>query len=81
MSIFTGAGRLSKARLARMLGIVAGHVEAGGMPGPVTLVSRRGEVHVDPIGKMALAGAPMQRGSIFEIFHFRCRCGKVSFVL
>lgn len=51
------------------------------MPGPVTLVSRRGEVHVDPIGKMALAGAPMQRGSIFEIFHFRCRCGKVSFVL
>ena len=67
MSDFTTAGGLSKSRLARMHDIMAGHVEAGDMPGLVTLVSRRGEVHVDPIGKMALGGAPMRRDSIFRI--------------
>jgi hypothetical protein len=40
---------------------MAGHVEAGDIPGMVTLVSRRGEIHVDAIGKMAIGGAPMQR--------------------
>lgn len=67
MSNFTGAGGLSKARLARMHDIMAGHVEAGDMPGLVALVSRRGEVHVDAIGKMAVGGAPMQRDSLFRI--------------
>jgi CubicO group peptidase (beta-lactamase class C family) len=37
------------------------------MPGLVTLVSRRGEVHVDAIGRMAFGGTPMQRDSIFRI--------------
>lgn len=67
MSNFTGAGGLSKVRLARMHDIMAGHVEAGDMPGLVALVSRRGEVHVDAIGKMAVGGAPMRRDSIFRI--------------
>lgn len=62
-----GSGGLSKARLARMHDVLAGHVEAGDMPGLVTLVSRHGEVHVDAIGKMAVGGAPMQRDSIFRI--------------
>ena len=40
------------------------------MPGLVTLVSRRGEVHVDAIGKMGFgadANGPMQRDTIFRI--------------
>src|SRR4051794_22978593 len=47
--------------------IMAGHVDEGGIPGLVTLVSRRGEVDVDAIGRMAIGGAPMQRDSIFRI--------------
>ncbi|SDT42781.1 serine hydrolase domain-containing protein [Bradyrhizobium canariense] len=63
----TGAGGLSETRLKRMHDIMAGHVEAGEMPGLVTLVSRRGEIHADAIGKMAIGGAPMQRDTIFRI--------------
>jgi len=37
---------LSKARLGRMHDVMAGYVERGDVPGIVTLVSRRGEVHV-----------------------------------
>ena len=37
---------LSKTRLARMHDVMAGYVERGDVPGIVTLVSRRGEVHV-----------------------------------
>ncbi len=49
-------GGLSKVRLARMHDIMAGHVERGDVPGIVTLVSQRGEAHVDAIGMMALGG-------------------------
>ena len=63
----TGAGGLSKTRLGRMHDVMTGHVEAGDMPGLVTLVSRRGETHVDAIGSMAIDGAPMQRDTIFRI--------------
>jgi hypothetical protein len=41
--------------------------ESGDIPGLVTLVSRRGEVHVDAIGRMAIDGAPMQRDTIFRL--------------
>ena len=62
------AGALSKARLDRMHDVMAGHVERGNVPGIVTLVSRRGEVHVDALGTMAFGGdAPMQRDTIFRI--------------
>ena len=50
-------GGLSKARLGRMHDVMAGYVERGEVPGLVTLVSRRGEVHVDAIGTQALGGA------------------------
>lgn len=61
-------GGLSAARLGRMHEIVAGYVERGEVPGLVTLVSRRGEVHVDTIGRMAIGGsAPMRRDTIFRI--------------
>ena len=53
-------GGLSKARLGRMHDVMAGHVEHGEGPGIVTLVSRRGEVHVDAIGPQE-SGRPSAR--------------------
>src|SRR5438552_2514713 len=48
--------------------VMAGHVERGELPGLVTLVSRRDEVHVDAIGMKALGGSdPMRRDTIFRI--------------
>jgi CubicO group peptidase (beta-lactamase class C family) len=48
---------------------MAGHVERGSMPGAVTLLARRGEVHVDAVGTFSAAGggAPMRRDTIFRI--------------
>src|SRR5881296_2699524 len=61
-------GGLSRARLARMHDVMAGYVERGEVPGLVTLVSRRGEVHVDVIGTQALGdNPPMRRDTIFRI--------------
>ena len=48
-------GGFSKARLDRMHEVMAGHVERG-VPGLVTLVSRRGETHVEAIGLKATGG-------------------------
>jgi CubicO group peptidase (beta-lactamase class C family) len=47
--------------------VMAGHVERGDVPGVVTLVSRRGEVQVDAIGRKAMGGEPIQRDTIFRI--------------
>ena len=61
-------GGLSKARLGRMHDVMAGYVERGDVPGIVTLVSRRGEVHVDAIGTKAAGGSdPIRRDTIFRI--------------
>jgi CubicO group peptidase (beta-lactamase class C family) len=61
-------GGLSTARLGRMHDVMAGHVERGEVPGLVTLVERRGEVHVDAIGMKAVGGSdPMRRDTIFRI--------------
>lgn len=46
---------------------MAGYVERGSLPGLVALVSRRGEIHLEAIGKIAIDGAPMQRDSIFRV--------------
>jgi CubicO group peptidase (beta-lactamase class C family) len=63
-----GTGGLSSARLDRMHGVMAGHVERGAVPGLVTLVARRGEVHVDAIGTKAQGGSdPVARDTIFRI--------------
>ena len=62
------SGGFSKARLARMHDILAGHVAAGALPGLVTLIDRKGETHVDAIGTTAMGGgSPMQRDTIFRI--------------
>src|SRR5258708_3671937 len=59
---------LSRARLGRMHDVMAGYVERGEVPGIVTLVSRRGEVHVDVIGMKTVGGSdPMRRDTIFRI--------------
>src|SRR6266699_4859189 len=59
---------LSRARLARMHEVMAGYVERGEVPGLVTLVSLRSEVHVDVIGAQAIGeSAPMRRDTIFRI--------------
>lgn len=48
--------------------VMAGHVEHGAVPGLVTLVSRRGETHVDAIGVKSVGGRdPMRRDTIFRI--------------
>src|SRR3989449_2710429 len=61
-------GGLSKTRLGRMHDVMAGYVERGEVPGIVTLVSRRGEVHVDAIGTTTVAGGgPILRDTIFRI--------------
>jgi len=61
-------GGFSKARLARMHEIMAGHIANGRVPGLVTLISRRGETHVDAIGIKAVGGSdPMRRDTIFRI--------------
>jgi CubicO group peptidase (beta-lactamase class C family) len=65
-------GGFSKARLDRMRDVMAGHVERG-VPGLVTLVSRRGEVHVEAIGMKeaggpgAVGNGPIRRDTIFRI--------------
>jgi CubicO group peptidase (beta-lactamase class C family) len=60
-------GGLSRARLGRLRDVTAMHVDSGGVPGAVALVSRRGETHVKVAGRIAIGGAPMQRDTIFRI--------------
>ena len=58
----------STAWLVRLHEVMARHVEQGTLPGLVTLVSRRGEVHVDAIGTTAVDGSePIRRDTIFRI--------------
>jgi CubicO group peptidase (beta-lactamase class C family) len=61
-------GGFATARLDRMHSVMAGYVERGELPGIVTLVSRRGEVHVDAIGTKAAGDRdPIRRDTIFRI--------------
>ncbi|MDQ0377338.1 serine hydrolase domain-containing protein [Amycolatopsis thermophila] len=60
-------GGLSKARLGRLHDVMAGYVERGEVPGVVTLVERRGEVHVDVLGSVAFGGPPLRRDNLFRI--------------
>jgi len=59
---------LSSTRLERMNDVIAGYVRRGELPGIVTLISRRGEVHVETIGTMHFDDpAPIRRDTIFRI--------------
>jgi CubicO group peptidase (beta-lactamase class C family) len=62
-----GSG-LSDDRLDRLHDIMGGHIGGGDAPGLVSVVSRRGEAHVDVIGRTAVdGGGPMRRDTIFRI--------------
>jgi CubicO group peptidase (beta-lactamase class C family) len=61
------SGGSAGSRPARMRAVLSGHVERGTVPGMVTLVSRRGEVQVEVIGKQAFGGAPMRRDTLFRV--------------
>jgi CubicO group peptidase (beta-lactamase class C family) len=59
---------LSRDRLARLHEVMARHAERGAAPGLVSVVSRRGDVHIDVIGAMALGGGqPMRPDTIFRM--------------
>ncbi len=61
-------GGLSQARLERMHEVLASYVERERLPGLVTGLNRRGEIHVDAIGMTAFeSGDPMRRDTIFRI--------------
>jgi CubicO group peptidase (beta-lactamase class C family) len=60
-------GGLSKARLARMNGILERYVRAGEVPGVVALLARRGDLHVQAIGALTRGGPPLVRDAIFRI--------------
>ncbi len=64
-----GAAELfSEPRLKRMHDVMSGYVQRGEVPGLVTLVGRRSEVHVDAIGTKSAGGTdPMRRDTIFRI--------------
>ncbi|MEO6393137.1 MAG: serine hydrolase domain-containing protein [Pyrinomonadaceae bacterium] len=62
------SGAFSEAPLKQMHSVLRGHVDSGGLPGVVTLISRRGEVDAKAIGSLAFGGTePMQRDTIFRI--------------
>ena len=63
----TGESHFLKKRLDQMHNVMASHVERGEVPGLVTLVSRRGEIRVDSIGRLAFDGPPMARDTVFRI--------------
>ena len=59
---------LSTDGMAHLHDVMAGHVEAGEMPGLVTLVARGDDVHVDAIGSPSFADdTTLTRSAIFRI--------------
>ena len=61
-------GGLSKPRLKRMHNMVQGYVDSGEAVGAITLVSRRGETHVDVVGLADRERkTPLKRDAIFRI--------------
>ena len=61
------SGGLANARLGHLRESMAAHVDRGAVPGVVTVVSRRGEIHVDAVGEATLEGEPMRDDTIFRI--------------
>ena len=59
---------LSKAGLEHLHEVMAGHVDAGRVPGLVLALSRGGDVHIDAIGTAAIGGSePIRPDAIFRI--------------
>jgi CubicO group peptidase (beta-lactamase class C family) len=54
--------------LERLHRVMAGHVEAGRVPGVVTVVARHGETHLDAIGTTEVGGTvPVRADTIYRI--------------
>ena len=63
-----GTTPVLKPRLARLHDVPRTHVESGAAPGLVSLVTRKGEVHVDAIGSSSTRdGHPLGEDAIFRI--------------
>ena len=59
---------LSQAGRAHLHDVMSAHVEAGEMPGLVTLVARGHDVHIDTVGSPSFADrTPVDRSAIFRI--------------
>jgi CubicO group peptidase (beta-lactamase class C family) len=57
-----------RARLPRLRAAMSGYVDRGEIPGIVTLVARRDELHVEAMGTRVLNGPePMRRDTIFRL--------------
>jgi CubicO group peptidase (beta-lactamase class C family) len=62
------ASGLSTAGLAHLHDVMSAHVEAGEMPGLVSLVARGGDVHIDTVGSPSFVDhTPLDRSAIFRI--------------
>ncbi|MFI9272670.1 serine hydrolase domain-containing protein [Kitasatospora sp. NPDC052896] len=62
-----GDGGFSAARVRRLRGALAGHVDSGAVPGLVALIDRRGEVHAEALGARSQGGPPIGQDTIFRI--------------
>ncbi|HEX3648583.1 MAG TPA: serine hydrolase domain-containing protein [Pseudonocardiaceae bacterium] len=63
-----GSSTMSPARLRHLRDVLAGQVDRGVLPGLVTVVSRRGEAHIDGIGMLAYGDeTPMAPDTIFRV--------------
>src|SRR4051794_30711279 len=58
---------LNQDGLERFAEVAASHVGDDKVPGLVALVARRNHVHVEAIGRLAVGGRPVERGSLFRI--------------
>jgi CubicO group peptidase (beta-lactamase class C family) len=61
-----GAG-LTAAGLEHLHAVAQAHIGDGVVPGLVALVARGEQVHVEPLGTLAVGGTPVARDSIFRI--------------
>jgi len=61
-------GGLSKRRLERIGEVLSGYAERGDVPGFVSLVARRGEVHTEAFGTLSIGDtARVERDTIFRV--------------
>jgi CubicO group peptidase (beta-lactamase class C family) len=58
---------LNRDGLERFAGVAASHVGDDKVPGLVALVAHGDEVHVEALGRLAVGGRPVERGSLFRI--------------
>ena len=70
---------MSKTRSARLHDTLAAHVTSGAMPGLVALVSRRGEAHVEVIGRQSFeSDTPMRRAISLKLISSIASRSKLS---